>query len=77
VLHETFPGVPRIALTATADAVTRDEIISQLRLQDARVFIAGFDRPNIRYHVVEKNGGMKQLTGFLNEGGRAGQAGIV
>jgi RecQ family ATP-dependent DNA helicase len=54
VLHERFPGVPRIALTATADPHTRAEIMHRLALQDARLFISSFDRPNIRYTVVEK-----------------------
>ena len=54
VLHEQFPAVPRIALTATADPQTRDEIIRRLALDDARVFISSFDRPNIRYTIVDK-----------------------
>ena len=54
VLHERFPSVPRIALTATADAITRDEIIHRLALDDARVFVSSFDRPNIRYRIVER-----------------------
>jgi ATP-dependent DNA helicase RecQ len=76
VLHERYPGVPRIALTATADAVTRAEIVERLALQDARVFISSFDRPNIRYEVVEKDGAREQLAGFLRAGHR-GEAGIV
>jgi ATP-dependent DNA helicase RecQ len=55
VLHERFPGVPRIALTATADAPTRAEIAERLALADARVFVSSFDRPNIRYRIVEKD----------------------
>src|SRR5258706_328638 len=51
LLHERFPGVPRIALTATADPQTRDEIIRRLQLEDARVFLSSFDRPNIRYSL--------------------------
>jgi ATP-dependent DNA helicase RecQ len=51
VLHERFPAIPRIALTATADAPTRTEIAHRLQLDDARHFVTGFDRPNIRYHV--------------------------
>ena len=59
VLHERFPDVPRIALTATADALTRNEIIERLSLDDARVFISSFDRPNIRYRIVEKDNAPK------------------
>jgi ATP-dependent DNA helicase RecQ len=68
VLHERFPGVPRIALTATADGPTRGEIIEQLGLRDARQFVAGFDRPNIRYRVVEKRSPREQLRAFLADG---------
>lgn len=74
-LHERFPRVPRIALTATADQATRNEILQRLGLGEARVFISSFDRPNIRYTVVEKDNARKQLLGFL--AGRKGQAGIV
>ena len=78
-LHERYPRVPRIALTATADAATRDEMISRLGLAEARVFLSSFDRPNIRYTVVEKDNPRKQLLGFL--AGRKGEfgreAGIV
>ncbi len=74
-LHERFPRVPRIALTATADQATRNEILLRLGLGEARVFISSFDRPNIRYTVVEKDNAKKQLLGFL--AGRKGQAGIV
>ncbi len=74
-LHERFPRVPRIALTATADQATRNEILQRLGLGEARVFISSFDRPNIRYTVVEKDNAKKQLLGFL--AGRKGQAGIV
>lgn len=66
-LSEHFPTVPRIALTATADHLTRNEIIKQLQLEDAKVFIAGFDRPNIRYRIVEKNNPKKQLLSFISE----------
>src|SRR5690606_1571943 len=55
VLHEQFADVPRVALTATADDHTRADIIERLQLQDARVFISSFDRPNIRYLIVEKD----------------------
>ena len=76
VLHERFPGVPRIALTATADALTRADIIQRLELQDARVFVSSFDRPNIRYAVVEKDNARGQLIGFLRDE-HDGDAGIV
>ncbi len=75
VLHERFPTVPRIALTATADALTRQEIIDRLDLRTARVFATSFDRPNIRYGIVEKTDGRRQLRAFLT--GHAGEAGIV
>ena len=74
-LHERYPQVPRIALTATADTATRNEILARLGLGEARVFLSSFDRPNIRYTVVEKDNAKKQLLGFL--AGRKGQAGIV
>ena len=74
-LHERYPDVPRIALTATADQATRSEILNRLGLGEARVFLSSFDRPNIRYTVVEKDNAKKQLLGFLT--GRKGQAGIV
>jgi len=74
-LHERYPAVPRIALTATADQATRNEILARLGLGEARVFLSSFDRPNIRYTVVEKDNAKKQLLGFL--AGRQGQAGIV
>ncbi|SDY03526.1 ATP-dependent DNA helicase RecQ [Allochromatium warmingii] len=64
-LHERWPQVPRIALTATADTPTRNEIIAQLRLEAARLFVASFDRPNIRYRVVEKANPRQQLRDFL------------
>ena len=75
VLHERFPEVPRIALTATADAPTRGEIVERLALQDARQFVASFDRPNIRYAIIEKDEPKRQLLEFL--AGRKGDAGIV
>lgn len=74
-LHERYPKVPRIALTATADKATRNEILARLGLNEARVFLSSFDRPNIRYTVVEKDNAKKQLLGFLAN--RRGQAGIV
>ncbi|CAN5372368.1 DNA helicase RecQ [soil metagenome] len=76
VLHERFPSVPRIALTATADAQTRAEIVKRLQLDEARQFVSSFDRPNIRYQIVEKANGRKQLLDFI-EGEHAGDAGIV
>ncbi|ASL44290.1 ATP-dependent DNA helicase RecQ [Burkholderia sp. AD24] len=65
VLHERFPNVPRIALTATADDITRDEIIHRLALDDARIFVSSFDRPNIRYRIVEKDNARTQLLDFI------------
>ncbi|CAM3967119.1 DNA helicase RecQ [Roseateles saccharophilus] len=77
LLHERFPEVPRIALTATADDLTRADIIQRLQLQDARVFISSFDRPNIRYLIVEKNGSPReQLLRFVRDE-HEGDAGIV
>ncbi|OQY70556.1 MAG: ATP-dependent DNA helicase RecQ, partial [Rhodocyclaceae bacterium UTPRO2] len=75
-LHERWPEVPRIALTATADETTRKEIIANLQLGGARVFIASFDRPNIRYQIVEKANARAQLLAFLRAE-HAGEAGIV
>jgi len=65
MLHELFPQIPRIALTATADARTKEEILFRLQLQDARQFIAGFDRPNIRYRITLKQNAKTQLLKFL------------
>jgi ATP-dependent DNA helicase RecQ len=76
VLHERFPDVPRIALTATADPQTRDEIVRRLALEDARVFVSSFDRPNIRYTIVDKDQPREQLLRFVREE-HAGEAGIV
>jgi ATP-dependent DNA helicase RecQ len=76
VLHERFPDVPRIALTATADQQTRDEIIHRLQLEDALQFVSSFDRPNIRYQIVEKANGKKQLLDFI-QAQHSGDAGIV
>jgi ATP-dependent DNA helicase RecQ len=76
VLHERFAGVPRLALTATADDHTRADIVSRLQLEDAQVFVASFDRPNIRYTIVEKDEPKKQLLRFLQDE-HDGDAGIV
>ena len=75
LLHERWPDVPRIALTATADAPTRREIAERLGLEDARQFITSFDRPNIRYRVLQKDNARRQLLDFL--GAFRGDAGIV
>ena len=76
VLAERYPGVPRIALTATADAATRKEILARLKLDAARVFISSFDRPNIRYRIAERDNARKQLLQFIREE-HAGHSGIV
>jgi ATP-dependent DNA helicase RecQ len=76
VLADRFPQVPRIALTATADTITRREMQEKLRLHDARVFVSSFDRPNIRYLIVEKDGAREQLLSFY-EAHHRGHAGIV
>ena len=75
VLGARYPGVPRLALTATADQLTRAEIRERLALPEAREFVASFDRPNIRYAVVEKDREREQLKTFLE--GHRGEAGIV
>lgn len=74
-LHERYPQVPRIALTATADELTRQEIISRLGLGEASIFVSSFDRPNIRYTIVERDNPRKQLLAFLAD--HRGEAGIV
>ncbi|MEF8730855.1 MAG: DNA helicase RecQ [Candidatus Accumulibacter meliphilus] len=74
-LHERFPDVPRVALTATADQLTRQEIRTRLGLEQARVFVASFDRPNIRYLIVERDNPRQQLLAFL--AAHQGAAGIV
>ena len=76
VLHERYPGVPRVALTATADALTRADIIERLQLEDAQLFISSFDRPNIRYTIVEKKDASAQLLRFI-EREHEGEAGVV
>jgi len=75
-LHERFPQVPRIALTATADAPTRAEIVERLALEDAQQFVSSFDRPNIRYRVTQKANARQQLEAFL-ESEHPNDAGIV
>ncbi len=76
VLHERYSGVPRIALTATADALTRADIVERLQLDGARQFVSSFDRPNIRYRIVEKKDATTQLLRFI-EREHPGEAGIV
>jgi ATP-dependent DNA helicase RecQ len=76
MLHERFPDVPRIALTATADGPTRRDIVERLGLGEARIFAAGFDRPNIRYSIVPKKDAKAQLLAFLAEE-HPNDAGIV
>jgi ATP-dependent DNA helicase RecQ len=75
ILRDRFPGVPRLALTATADTRTQSEIIARLELDDALRFISGFDRPNIRYTVQIKRDARRQLLQFISV--RRGQSGIV
>ncbi len=76
LLHERYAGVPRIALTATADAATRSDIVERLALQSARSFVSSFDRPNIRYAIVDKTDARTQLLAFVRQH-HAGDAGIV
>ncbi len=76
LLHEKFPSIPRIALTATADEKTREEIIRRLELERAGSFISGFDRPNIRYRIVQKQNAKQQLLHFIRAE-HSGDAGIV
>jgi ATP-dependent DNA helicase RecQ len=76
VLAERFPDVPRVALTATADALTRQEIVERLSLNDAPQFVSSFDRPNIRYEIVDKKNAVTQLKSFIAER-HAGDSGIV
>jgi ATP-dependent DNA helicase RecQ len=76
VISERFPDVPRIALTATADELTRKEIVERLGLAGAPSFVASFDRPNIRYEIVDKQNAPAQLKTFITER-HAGDAGIV
>ena len=76
ILHTRFPTVPRIALTATADLRTRQEIIDQLSLQQARVFINSFDRPNIHYAIAESGNGREALWSFISQN-HADDSGII
>ncbi len=76
LLQREFPKVPRIALTATADLRTRDDIVARLQLQQAQQFISGFDRPNIQYRIAQKHNPRIQLLRFLRDE-QAGNSGIV
>ena len=76
MLHEQYPSIPRIALTATADEKTRQEIIQRLQLEQAPLYLSGFDRPNIRYRIVQKQNARQQLIAFI-EAEHSGDAGIV
>lgn len=80
VLPERYPGVPRVALTATADDLTRQDMLGHLQLEAAQRFVSSFDRPNIRYQLVEKKDGMTQLLRFIRSehvGPQGSDAGIV
>ncbi|MEO1112288.1 MAG: RecQ family ATP-dependent DNA helicase, partial [Pseudomonadota bacterium] len=74
-LAERYPGVPRVALTATADPHTQKDILARLRLDEAHVFATSFDRPNIRYEIVERSNQRQQLLDFLSK--HKGESGIV
>jgi ATP-dependent DNA helicase RecQ len=76
LLHTRYAGVPRIALTATADGVTREDIVAHLQLERSRQFVSSFDRPNIRYTIAEKKDPTLQLLRFI-EGEHQGESGIV
>jgi len=76
ILHERFPQIPRVALTATADQRTREEIVSQLQLEQAQVFINSFDRPNITYAISEGNNPKQRLWRFISDN-HGKDAGIV
>jgi ATP-dependent DNA helicase RecQ len=76
LLHERFPDIPRIALTATADDKTREEIKLRLNLEQAKLYLSGFDRPNIRYRIVQKQNARDQLIDFIRAE-HAGDSGIV
>ena len=76
MLHEQFAGVPRLALTATADDLTRQDMVHHLALTEARQFVSSFDRPNISYRITEKRDAMAQLLAFI-QAEFAGDAGVV
>ena len=76
LLAELFPDTPRIALTATADAPTRKDIVERLHLKDGRTFISGFDRPNIHYSILPKNNGKQQILAFIKDR-YPGKSGII
>lgn len=76
ILADIFPNIPRIALTATADAATRKDIIDGLALKNAEIFIGGFDRPNIFYTIIARQNGRKQLLDFIKEN-HAKNSGII
>lgn len=76
LLAQKFPKVPRIALTATADIPTRKDIVERLALQDAKIFISSFDRPNIFYNIFERQNSRKQLLDFIRQN-HAGDSGII
>jgi ATP-dependent DNA helicase RecQ len=76
VLHERFPSVPRVALTATADSLTRQDIVERLALEDAKLFVASFDRPNIQYRFTDKKEATRQLIDFIRRE-HPGDSGIV
>ena len=76
ILAQQFPDIPRIALTATADAATRADIIDRLDLHTGQEFISGFDRPNIRYRIADKTNGKQQVLDFIN-GEHAQASGII
>ncbi len=76
LLAQRFPNIPRIALTATADAPTRRDIVDRLGLSEGRQFIGGFDRPNIQYRITERNKAEKQIVEFIREN-HAGESGII
>jgi len=77
ILHERYPSVPRIALTATADETTRQEILQRLALQKAKLFVSGFDRPNIQYRIHQNQGNAREALYQFIQAEHAGQAGIV
>lgn len=76
ILHELFPDIPRIALTATADVPTRNEILKRLKLEDGKTFISSFDRPNIRYQITSKIKPRDQILSFIRKN-HVGNSGII